>query len=93
VIDRHFTRAAIWCLIAAAFSWVGLMHSAILKWGAAPDYATGWLAAAAIAFSARWWRGDLAAAPPAVSQADKPAANLEVQTIAAVQPRDARDSS
>ena len=28
-IDRNFGRAAIWCLIAAAFSWVGLMHSAL----------------------------------------------------------------
>jgi AGZA family xanthine/uracil permease-like MFS transporter len=56
-IDRHFTRAALWCLIAAAFSWVGLMHSATIRWGAQPDYAAGWLAAGAITFSARWWAG------------------------------------
>lgn len=94
VIDRHFTRAAIWCLIAAAFSWVGLMHSATLKWGAAPDYATGWLAAAAIAFSARWWRGDTTAATQTTSQDEKPIASLEVQAaVPLVQPRDARDSS
>ncbi len=62
MIDRNFGRAAIWCLIAAVFSWFGLMHSAILHWGAQPMYAAGWLAAAAIVFSARWWRGDLAAA-------------------------------
>jgi len=59
MIDRNFGRAAIWCLIAAIFSWFGLMHSAILKWSAQPMYAAGWLAAAAIVFSARWWRGDL----------------------------------
>jgi AGZA family xanthine/uracil permease-like MFS transporter len=58
LIDRHFGRAAIWCLIAALFSWFGLMHSALLRWGAQPDYALGWLAAAVIVYSARWWRGD-----------------------------------
>jgi AGZA family xanthine/uracil permease-like MFS transporter len=54
-IDRRFGRAAVWCLIAAAFSWAGLMHSAIARWGAQPMYAAGWLAAAAIVYSARWW--------------------------------------
>src|SRR3984893_7726301 len=63
MIDRNFGRAAIWCLIASVFSWFGLMHSAILHWGAQPMYAGGWLAAAVIVFSARWWRGDLAEAP------------------------------
>jgi adenine/guanine/hypoxanthine permease len=58
-IDRNFGNAAIWCLIAAAFSWLGMMHSAIVRWGAQPMYAAGWLAAAAIVYSARWWRGDL----------------------------------
>jgi adenine/guanine/hypoxanthine permease len=60
-IDRNFARAALWCAIAAVFSWFGLMHSPILHWGAQPMYAAGWLAAAVIVFSARWWRGDLAA--------------------------------
>ena len=54
-IDRRFGRASIWCLIASGFSWVGLMHSAVARWGAQPMYAAGWLAAAAILFSARWW--------------------------------------
>jgi adenine/guanine/hypoxanthine permease len=58
LIDRHFTRAAAWCLIAAVFSWFGLMHSALMRWGAQPHYTMGWLAAAAIVYSARWWRGD-----------------------------------
>src|SRR5882762_2549225 len=59
MIDRNFGRAAIWCLIASIFSWFGLMHSPILQWRAQPMYAAGWLAAAVIVFSARWWRGDL----------------------------------
>jgi adenine/guanine/hypoxanthine permease len=54
-IDRRFGRAAIWCLLAAGFSWIGLMHSATLRWKAEPMYAAGWLAAAAIIYSARWW--------------------------------------
>jgi AGZA family xanthine/uracil permease-like MFS transporter len=58
MIDRNFGRAATWCLIAAAFSWLGMMHSAVFRWGAQPMYASGWLAAAAIVYSARWWRGD-----------------------------------
>ena len=59
VIDRNFARASIWCLIAAAFSWVGLMHSTTVRWGAQPMYMFGWLTASVIVFSARWWRGDL----------------------------------
>jgi len=62
MIDRNFGRAAIWCLIAAVFSWFGLMHSATLRWGAQPMYAAGWLAAAFIVFTARWWRGDVTTA-------------------------------
>jgi AGZA family xanthine/uracil permease-like MFS transporter len=54
-IDRRFGRAAIWCLVAAAFSWLGLMHSALIRWDSQPQYAAGWLAAAVIVFSARWW--------------------------------------
>lgn len=58
VIDRRFDRAAAWCVLAAVFSWFGLMHSALMRWAAQPMYAAGWLAAAAIVYSARWWRGD-----------------------------------
>jgi len=57
-IDRHFGRAALWCAIAAVFSWLGLMHSAVVRWGAQPMYAAGWLGAAIIVYTARWWRGD-----------------------------------
>jgi AGZA family xanthine/uracil permease-like MFS transporter len=58
MIDRRFARAALWCVIAAVFSWFGLMHSATMHWAAQPQYAEGWLAAAVIVFSAQWWRGD-----------------------------------
>ena len=57
-MDRHFARAAMWCLGASLFSWLGLMHSAVLGWRAQPMYALGWLVAAAIVYSARFWRGD-----------------------------------
>jgi AGZA family xanthine/uracil permease-like MFS transporter len=72
VIDRNFGRAAIWCVIAAVFSWVGLMHSAVLRWGAQPSYATGWLCAAAFVYSVRWWRGDsppVSVGPPSLRDA------------------------
>ena len=58
LIDRRFQRAAMWCIVASVFSWFGLMHSTLLRWGAQPQYFWGWLAAAAIVYSARWWRGD-----------------------------------
>jgi AGZA family xanthine/uracil permease-like MFS transporter len=57
-VDRRFGRAAVWCLVAALFSWLGLMHSALIRWGSQPEYAAGWLAAAAIVYSARWWTGE-----------------------------------
>jgi AGZA family xanthine/uracil permease-like MFS transporter len=64
LIDRRFTGAAIWCLIAAVFSWIGLLHSAAMSWGAQPLYTIGWAVAALIIFSAKWWRGpDPAPAP------------------------------
>jgi AGZA family xanthine/uracil permease-like MFS transporter len=63
LIDRNFGRAAAWCAVAAAFSWFGMMHSSIFRWAAQPTYARGWLAAAAIVFSARCWRGDAKTAP------------------------------
>ena len=56
-IDRRFGRAALWCVVAAAFSWLGLMHSAVIRWASQPEYAAGWLAAAVIVYSARWWGG------------------------------------
>jgi AGZA family xanthine/uracil permease-like MFS transporter len=63
LIDRNFGRAAIWCVVAAIFSWFGMMHSTIFRWKAQPMYATGWVAAAVIVYTARWWRGDVETAP------------------------------
>ena len=62
MIDRKFGRAALWCVVAAVFSWLGLMHSALIRWGAQPAYAAGWLRAGVIVYTARWWRGDAQAA-------------------------------
>jgi len=61
MINRNFRRAAAWCMVASGFSWLGLMHSQVFRWGAQPAYASGWLVAATIAYSATWWRGDDAA--------------------------------
>lgn len=60
MIDRRFGRATIWSLIAAAFSWVGLLHSPVINLGGQQMYAVGWLVVAVIVFTARWWRGDIA---------------------------------
>lgn len=70
-IDRNFGRAAVWCLIAAVFSWIGLIHSATLGWGAEPTYTFGWLAAAAVIYSARWWRGDSPSIQPIALSVNK----------------------
>lgn len=72
MIDRNFNRAAFWCALAAAFSWVGLMHSPVVKWGAQPMYAIGWLCAAVILASAHFWRGD-AGQPAQAGAAHAPA--------------------
>jgi len=55
LIDRNFNKASIWCLVAAAFSWLGLLHSARFVWGAQPMYALGWFIAAIILFTAKFW--------------------------------------
>jgi AGZA family xanthine/uracil permease-like MFS transporter len=62
-IDRRFGRAALWCAMAAVFSWFGLMHSAVIRWAAQPSYASGWLAAGVIVYSAQWWGGKALPAP------------------------------
>lgn len=46
VIDHQFRRAAIFALIAAAFSFVGLMHASELGINAAPSFSMGYLAMA-----------------------------------------------
>jgi adenine/guanine/hypoxanthine permease len=79
MINRNFTRAAVWCLVASAFSWLGLMHSPLFRWGAQPTYAAGWLVAALIAYSARWWRGD-----PVVASSPNPSEAMKASSSAAV---------
>lgn len=46
VIDHQFRRAAAFALIAAGFSWLGLMHAPKLALNAAPDFVVGYLAMA-----------------------------------------------
>ncbi|QJQ94047.1 MULTISPECIES: NCS2 family permease [Halomonadaceae] len=43
VIDHQFRKAAIFALVAAAFSFVGLMHAPRLALNAAPDFMFGYL--------------------------------------------------
>jgi hypothetical protein len=58
LINRNFGHAAIWCLVAAAFSWVGMMHSATFRWSTT-DVRRRMVSRSAIVYSARWWRGDV----------------------------------
>jgi hypothetical protein len=53
------------------------MQSPVVKWGAQPMYAIGWVAAAVIALSAHLWRGDLGQQAPA-SSAPVPAKEVAV---------------
>ncbi|MCL7928980.1 NCS2 family permease [Halomonas llamarensis] len=46
VIDHQFRRAAAFAVIAAGFSWLGLMHAPKLALNAAPDFVVGYLAMA-----------------------------------------------
>ncbi|MGP9468377.1 NCS2 family permease [Halomonas sp. TP35] len=46
VIDHQFRRAAVFALIAAGFSFVGLMHAPQLALNAAPQFVLGYLAMA-----------------------------------------------
>ena len=43
VIDHQFRRAAVFALVAAAFSFVGLMHAPELSINAAPNFVMGYL--------------------------------------------------
>lgn len=55
IIDRRFLRAAAWCGVATALSWVGLIHAygwtpgdtrVLLGWGVGREWAVAYLAAA-----------------------------------------------
>jgi AGZA family xanthine/uracil permease-like MFS transporter len=61
VIERRWTSAAAWCLAAAALSAAGLMHSyqwsfadTTLRLAPAWPFVIGYLAMAALFFTARW---------------------------------------
>jgi adenine/guanine/hypoxanthine permease len=61
VIERRFTRAALWCLAGAALSAVGLVHSyrftpgdTVVSLTPAWPWAAGYAAMAAVFFAARW---------------------------------------
>jgi hypothetical protein len=55
LINRSFGRAAMWSARAAIFSWFRLMHSPVMHRVAQPQFAAGWLCAAVLLYSGRWW--------------------------------------
>lgn len=55
MIDRRFNAAALWCVTGAVLTWFGVLHSSSLGWAATPEASAGWVLAAAVMFSARWW--------------------------------------
>jgi adenine/guanine/hypoxanthine permease len=61
IIERHFIKAAIWCLIAAAVSMTGLMHSyqwtpgdTVILLKPAWQFVIGYLSMGAICLLAKW---------------------------------------
>lgn len=63
IIDRQFGKAGLWCLGAAALSWVGLLHSyqwtigdtvIHLGWGTGGPWAIGYSLLALLLFYAQW---------------------------------------
>jgi AGZA family xanthine/uracil permease-like MFS transporter len=60
MVDRRFTFASVRCLIAAGLSWIGLLHGSRLGWGVGPQATLGWLIAAVVMYSARWWSAEVA---------------------------------
>ncbi|PSP15829.1 MAG: permease [Cyanobacteria bacterium QS_8_64_29] len=78
IIDREFLKAALWSLVAAALAWVGLIHgyrwtvgsTAIqLDWGAAAEWALGYMLVAVLLLYAQWQKRGSTAARPAAAQA------------------------
>lgn len=56
VIDHQFRRAAAFAVMAAGFSFVGLMHAPELAFNAAPDFVMGYLAMAVLFIYFEWQR-------------------------------------
>ncbi len=64
VIERQFLRAALWCLAAAALSWLGVIHAYTLSdlgvesrlgFGMAPAFAAAYLACAGLLLGFYYW--------------------------------------
>jgi AGZA family xanthine/uracil permease-like MFS transporter len=63
IIEKHFGKAALWSLLAAALAWVGLLHSyqwtmgdtvIALGWGAGAQWAIAYGLLAVLLFYAQW---------------------------------------
>jgi AGZA family xanthine/uracil permease-like MFS transporter len=63
IIERRFRTAAVWCAVAAALSWVGMLHAygwtqgdtvVDLRWGAGAPWTAGYLGAAAFLVVVPW---------------------------------------
>lgn len=57
IIERRFSRAATWCMVASAMSWIGLMHAYAwtpgdtavnIGWGTGASWAVAYASAAAV---------------------------------------------
>src|SRR5690625_4617269 len=65
VIDHQFRRAAVFAGVAAAFSFVGLMHAPELAFNAAWDFTLGYLVMGALFLYFSWQEKEQAMAHPA----------------------------
>ena len=65
IIERQFIRAAVWCIVAAALTLIGLMHSfeygesdtsvlLLPPWSTVQGWVLGYLLMALCFFLARW---------------------------------------
>jgi len=78
VIDHQFRRAAVFAGVAAAFSFVGLMHAPKLAFNASWDFTLGYLVMGALFLYFSWQEKEQAATyPPTVSASIPPASPTE----------------
>ncbi len=63
IIERRFAGAALWCLVAAGLSWIGMIHAygwtqgdtvVRLGWGVGAPWAIGYLGAAVFLYAVPW---------------------------------------
>jgi len=66
IVERRFTRAAAWCLVGAALSWIGLIHAyawnggdtvAALGWGSGAQWSAAYACAAVFLLAAPFVTG------------------------------------